>query len=263
MTYQGIDTAARISAEAAQILRDNGISFVGRYLVPESLSKALTAKEATKIRDAGLAIILCWELETNAIRQGQQRGTQDGQRAKQCAEELGVPAGTCIYFACDYNIPYGDLQPAERYLKAAQTALGGKYVAGIYGPQKLMSYLSDRNVCRHLWQCCAWSDFYHDSVAVRQYEWQGGVNAKALASKVGFDVDLDDCADMTAAGLWMPEASKPWYADAMEWGEATGIMKDGRPNDTLTRAEAITMLMRYHRTFTEEDNKTFSGLLNE
>lgn len=259
MTYQGIDTAARISAEAAQILRDNGISFVGRYLVPESLSKALTAKEAAKIRDAGLAILLCWELETNAIRQGPQRGTQDGQRAKQCAEELGVPAGTCIYFACDYNIPYGDLQPAERYLKAAQIALGGKYVAGIYGPQKLMSYLSDRNVCRHLWQCCAWSNFYHDSVTVRQYEWQGGVNAKALASKVGFDVDLDDCADLTAAGLWMPEAAKPWYADAMKWADDAGLIKDGRPSDPVTRAELATVL---YRIYGPEDDKKDSGLLS-
>lgn len=125
-----------------------------------------------------------------------------------------------------------------------------------------MAYLSERNICRHLWQCVAWSNFFHDSVSIRQYEWQGGANAKELAAKLGFDVDLNDCADIAAAGLWMPDAAKPWYADAMEWGEATGIMKDGRPNDTLTRAEAITMLMRYHRTFSPEDNKTLSGLLN-
>lgn len=254
MTYQGVDTVARISAEAAQILRENGISFVGRYLVPESLSKALTAKEAATIRDAGLAILLCWELETNAIRQGAQRGAQDGQRARKCAEDLGVPAGTCIYFACDYNIPYGDLQPAERYLKAAQTALGGKYVAGMYGPQKLMAYLSERNICRHLWQCVAWSSFFHDSVAVRQYEWQGGVNAKALAAKLGFDVDLDDCADMTAAGMWMPDAAKPWYAEDMAWMEKHGLMLDGRPDDNLTRAELAAVVHRL-------EERRYSGLL--
>ena len=246
MTYQGIDTAARISAEAAKILRNNGISFVGRYLVPQSMSKALTAKETSAIRDAGLAILLCWEMEANAIRQGAERGATDGQRAKQCAEELGVPAGTCIFFACDYNIPYGDLQTAEKYLKAAQTALGGKYVAGMYGPQKLMAFLSEGNICRHLWQCVAWSSFFHDSVSVRQYEWQGGANAKALASKVGFDVDLDDCADMAAAGLWMPDAAKPWYADAMEWAEENGLIMDGRPNDYVTRAELATVLYRIY-----------------
>lgn len=259
MTYQGIDTAARISAEAARVLRDSGISFVGRYLVPTSMSKALTAKEAATIRDAGMAILLCWELEANAIRQGPQRGTQDGERARKCADDLGVPAGTCIYFACDYNIPYGDLQTAEKYLKAAQNALTGKYVAGMYGPQKLMEFMSDRNVCRHLWQCCAWSNFYHDSATVRQYEWQGGVNAKALASKVGFDVDLDDCADMTAAGLWMPDAAKPWYADAMQWADQAGLIKDGRPNDPVTRAELATVL---YRIYGPEDDKKDSGLLS-
>ena len=254
MTYQGIDTAARISAESARVLRDSGISFVGRYLVPTSMSKALTAKEAATIRDAGMAILLCWELEANAIRQGPQRGTQDGQRAKKCADALGVPAGTCIYFACDYNIPYGDLEPAEKYLKAAQTALGGKYVAGMYGPQKLMAFLSDRNVCRHLWQCVAWSSFFHDSVSIRQYEWQGGTNAKALASKVGFDVDLDDCADLTAAGLWMPDAAKPWYAEDMAWMEKHGLMLDGRPDDNLTRAELAAVVHRL-------EERRYSGLL--
>lgn len=257
--HLGIDTAARISAEAAKILRNSGISFAGRYLVPQSMSKALTAKEASTIRDAGLAILLCWEMEANAIRQGAERGATDGQRAKQCAEDLGVPAGTCIFFACDYNIPYGDLQTAEKYLIAAQTALGGKYVAGMYGPQKLMAFLSERNICRHLWQCVAWSSFFHDSVSVRQYEWQGGANAKALASKVGFDVDLDDCADMAAAGLWMPEASKPWYADAMAWAKSQGIINDGRPNDPVTRAELATVL---YRIYGPEDNKEVSGLLS-
>lgn len=259
MTYQGIDTVARISADAARVLRDNDISFVGRYLVPGSLSKALTAKEASTIRDAGLAILLCWELEANAIRQGAERGASDGQRARKCAENLGVPAGACIYFACDYNIPYGDLQTAEKYLKAAQAALGGKYVAGMYGPQKLMAFLSERNLCRHLWQCVAWSSFFHDSVSVRQYEWQGGENAKALAAKLGFDVDLDDCADMAAAGLWMPDAAKPWYADAMAWAEAQGLIKDGRPNDPVTRAELATVL---YRIYGPEDDKKDSGLLS-
>lgn len=36
MTYEGIDTAGRISADKARILRENGMSFVARYLVPET-----------------------------------------------------------------------------------------------------------------------------------------------------------------------------------------------------------------------------------
>lgn len=259
MTYMGIDTAARISAAQARILRENGVSFVGRYLVPQTMPKALTAKEAAAIREAGLALMLCWELEANAVRQGGDRGAADGQRARECAQALGVPAGTCIYFACDYNIPYGDLQSAERYLKAAQAALGGVYVAGMYGPLKIMQYLSERNLCRHLWQCVAWSAEFLAAAGVRQYQWQGGPEAQALAAKVGFAVDLNDTADMMAAGMWMPDAAKPWYADAMAWAERQGLLRDGRPNNPVTRAELATVL---YRIYGPEDDKKDSGLLS-
>lgn len=258
MTYTGIDTAARISAAQAAILHSEGVSFVGRYLVPETMSKALTAKEAADVRSAGLALMLCWELEANAVRQGAQRGATDGQRARKCAQTLGVPAGTCIYFACDYNIPYGDLQSAETYFKAAQAALGGVYVAGMYGPLKLIQYLSERNICRHLWQCVAWSTEFHAAAGVRQHQWQGGAEAQSLAAKVGFAVDLNDTADMAAAGMWMPDAAKPWYADAMAWAGRQGLIRDGRPNDPVTRAELATVL---YRIYGPEDDKKDSGLL--
>ena len=84
-------------------------------------------------------------------------------------------------------------------------------------------------------------------------------DAKALASKVGFDVDLDDCADMATAGLWMPDASKPWYADAMQWADQAGLIRDGRPNDPVTRAELATVL---YRIYGPEDDKKNSGLLS-
>ena len=48
--YQGIDTAAHISAAAAIKLKAEGIAFAGRYLVPPGMNKELTAAEARDLR---------------------------------------------------------------------------------------------------------------------------------------------------------------------------------------------------------------------
>ena len=50
---------------------------------------------------------------------------------------------------------------------------------------------------------------------------------------------------------------EPWYAEAMAWAEKLGLIKDGRPNDNLTRAEMATILMRYDKIV---DAKIFEAL---
>jgi hypothetical protein len=288
MKHLGVDTAARISAAQAQILRYNGVSFVGRYLVPQTMSKALTEKETKALRDNKIAILLCWELEENAVRQGADRGATDGKRARECAEALGVPAGTTIYFACDYNIPQADLIIAEQYVKAAQAALGGVYEAGMYGPFALVDFLSSRGSCRKFWQCVAWSPRFLPEAQTWQYQWQGSPESKAMAEKVGFDVDMDTCDDLRGAGLWMPyneyadgdgtvieptkPTKEPWYAEQMKWAEDAGLMMDGRPNDKITRAEAATLLKRYDARVKKmideaiklrmREDDSFGGLIN-
>ena len=65
---------------------------------------------------------------------------------------------------------------------------------------------------------------------------------------------------MKAAGLWMPPEKEPethWYDIQMQWCKDAGLLKDGRPNDPLTRAEAATIL---YRLYGPEDRKDFGGL---
>ena len=86
--------------------------------------------------------------------------------------------------------------------------------------------------------------------------------AKAMAAACGiYAVDLDSAE--TLAGMWLPpahpEPEKPWYADAMVWAEEQDLIRDGRPNDPVTRAELATVLYRIHGP---EDNKEASGLLS-
>lgn len=278
MTYEGIDTAARLTAAQARILRENGVSFVGRYLVPESMLKALTAKEAADIRAAGLALMLCWELGGEDLRGGAIKGAEHGARARQIAEAMGVPCGTIIYFAVDYNAPAGDYPLIEQYMLAAQTALGVKYVAGLYGHESIVEYLAQRGSVKKFWQCVAWSNMFSPYATVRQYAWQGDPRAKAVEAKIGVAVDLD--ATETLAGMWMPGNAyedggdtiiepQPWYAEAMAWAKDAGLINDGRPNDSVTRAELATILQRFDKLVDAKiklrlpEDDSLGGLISE
>jgi len=254
----GIDTAARITAAQAEKIKAQGLSFVGRYIVPTMYSKSLTADEAALLHEAGLAILLCWEMGGEDMRRGSAKGAEHGIRARNIAQDMGVPSGAVIYFAADYDVQPGELSLCEQYIMAAQAALG-KYQVGVYGGERIITFFAERNHPIALWQCCAWTKKYNDQADVIQYAWQGAADAKAMASALGFAVDLDSCEDLRRAGMWMPTAetsAEPWYTKAMEWAASKGLMNDGRPNDNVTRAELATVLMRY-------DEKRFSGLLED
>ena len=262
MTYEGIDTAGRVTPEAARKLKAGGISFAARYLVPETLWKALTKQEAADIRAAGLALMLCWELGGDDLKLGAVKGAEHGARARQLAEVLGVPTGTIIYFAADYNVPESDFAAVGQYMLSAQTALAGKYRAGLYGHERIVRHIAARGSVKHFWQCVAWSERFDPAATVRQYAWQGDARAKAVAAQIGVDVDLD--ATETLDGMWLPSGASyddgeggtvieytgaarpaaPWYAEAMAWAKERQLIMDGRPNDPVTRAELATVLMR-------------------
>lgn len=256
MTYLGIDTAARITAAQAAKLRDNGVSFVARYLAP---GKELTAAEAKILRDAGLAIMLCWETTATRIKGGAKAGAADAMAARQVAESLGVPDGTVIYFACDYDAPPSDFASIEAYLRTASYNTE-QYGVGLYGPERVVAAMSERGACYYFWQCVAWSNQFLPVADVRQYAWQGDPRAKEMAAATGIlAVDLDS-AD-TLAGMWQPPTTH-WYDDTMLWAAKEGICDGTRPEDAATRAEVAQMIRNYNRRFETEDAKNHSGLLD-
>ena len=263
MTYEGIDTMARITAAQAQAMRENDISFICRYLGPASWGKTITRQEAYTLLSAGVSILLCYETTAERMRGGAAAGEIDGLNARNYANDLGVPAGTVIMFACDYNAPMGDFILIESYIKAAQAALGGIYEAGVYGPEKVVSFLSERGACDKFWQCVAWSNQFLPVANVRQYAWQGDARAKAMAAACGIAaVDLDAGEDLR--GLWQPTQPEPethWYDDTMAWAAKEGICDGTRPEDPATRAEVAQMFRNYNRRLESEDYKSTSGLL--
>lgn len=269
--YEGIDTAARITAAQAAKLRENGVSFVCRYIGPESWGKTITRDEVAILHDAGLAILLCFETSAARMRGGARAGAEDGFVARQAAEELGCPSGTVIFFAADWDVQPGELPACEAYLRTAGYNTE-QFGVGCYGGERVTSTMSERGACYYFWQCCAWSTNQFLPVAdVRQYAWQGDARSKAMAAACGiYAVDLDS-AD-TLAGMWLPPAQPVethWYDETVLWAQKEGVIAptptiaDARPEDPATRAEVMQMIRNYNRRFESEDTKSASGLLAE
>lgn len=255
MTYLGIDTAARISAPVAAKIAEQNLTFVGRYLTDPSWWKSLTDDEVKRIHNAGVGILLIWETTAARCKDGEEAGKRDGYTAYSLAKQIGVPDNMVIYFAVDYDAPKNDYAAIEAYLYAAKAACA-PYRCGVYGKADLINAVK----ADAYMQCVAWSyGVVSTKTNVYQYEWQGGAEAQDIQRKTGVPVDMDRCDSMESAGVWLPEKKKMWYDDAMAWAEQHGLIKDGRPNDPVTRAELATVL---YRIFAPEDPKENSGLLS-
>lgn len=156
---RGIDCASRLTREKASALYSLGYRFAGRYVVPTVGStawKALTSPEAEAIRASGMDILCIFELDAARAGRGEAVGAQDGALALACARALGTPAGTTLYFAVDYYPAAAEMPQIEAYLRAAGARIA-PYTLGVYGCYDVVEYLAARNVCRHYWQCVAWS----------------------------------------------------------------------------------------------------------
>ncbi len=250
MAYKGIDTAAKIRRDAAKTLKALGVSFAGRYLVPAGMGKDITAEEAKGLHDAGLAILLIWEIDAHRAARGGGIGAQDGERARKLAQDLGVPSGTAIFFAVDFLPGLDDHAPIEQYFRAARSA-AAPYACGIYGPYDIVQAMKARIPALYVWQCVGWSGGkIFEGLDVYQHFWSGAAECKAIQAQVGFPVDLDTAERLD--GLWLPQPETHWYDDTMRWARKEGVAIEERPNDPATRAEVLQMLRNYHRRFLAE-----------
>ena len=243
MSYKGIDTAAHISADAAKKLKALGVSFAGRYLVPPGMGKELTADEARTLHDAGLAILLVWELEAERALRGGALGASDGAKARALAREMGVPTGAAVFFAVDFLPRADDYDAVEDYFRAAQSAVA-PYRCGIYGPYDVVKAMRERIPQLMVWQCVGWSGGkVYEGLDFYQRLWSGAAECKAVQAQVGFPVDLNAAEKLD--GLWQPPAH--WYDDTLRWALESGVVAEERPTDPATRAEVLQMLRNYHR----------------
>ncbi|MFT8889680.1 MAG: glycoside hydrolase domain-containing protein [Ethanoligenens sp.] len=144
---QACDCATILTAAKAATLVNNGYTHVGRYLTGTAggVSKALTAEEVQIIFSAGLTLFVIYESHgtTNSYFTSSQ-GSSDAYAAIAASQNLGVPSGTVIYFAVDYDaldsqvtsnvLPY--FQAIKSYFDNYNTQ---SYQVGIYGDRNVAS----------------------------------------------------------------------------------------------------------------------------
>jgi hypothetical protein len=180
---KAFDCAAPLTFELAAKFKADGYDAVGRYLVPDGW-KRLTKDEANAISQAGLTIISIFETTADRTKGGAPAGSQDGAVALQCAQNVGQPTGSAIYFAVDYDAGPGDIDAIEAYLRAASAAAPG-YEVGVYGSYAVVEEMRRRGACTKFIQTYAWSSgLRSDAAQIFQYQNDITVN--------GIGVDLDD-----------------------------------------------------------------------
>lgn len=208
---KGIDCATKLTAQTAAAIRAEGYAFAGRYLVPnvgDLAWKALTRAEAEAITGAGLRLLTVWETAADRAKGGASAGASDGAAACAVARQIAMPEGGIIYFAVDYDAQPAEYRVIAEYLISARQQTG-PYEVGVYGSYGVVEDMAARGVCRGFWQCVAWS---YGKRSPNLTVYQGGYGQRVA----GVDIDVNECPDMDAAGIWTYPAAEKAEAPTAE-----------------------------------------------
>ncbi|MGC9668435.1 glycoside hydrolase domain-containing protein [Planosporangium sp. 12N6] len=150
----GCDCITEITAARGQALKAAGYQIVGRYLdedvkpgEPGYLAKALRTTEPQTILNAGLRFFPIFQYYGRALSNfTYAKGLSHAQIAHDKAVGYRIPAGTCIYFAVDYDALNVDIDSnIKPYFEGVRDGLaqkGGRYAYGVYGSRNVCSRVS-------------------------------------------------------------------------------------------------------------------------
>lgn len=132
----GMDASVRCQSFASQIAAA-GMRFVVRYYTTAANSaKLLKLDEAKALCQAGLQLVVVFQdFNNDATRFTAAIGTQQAKRALTLAAAIGQPAGSAIYFACDFDPTAAEIQgPVMEYFHAVHDVMqASPFVTGVYG----------------------------------------------------------------------------------------------------------------------------------
>lgn len=144
---KGCDTATKLNNNQIQTIRNAGYEIVGRYLTNVSggtLDKCLTTDEINRIFAAGLKLFPIFQESGRSINNfNLAKGAENARKAFEAAERFGLPHGSVIYFAVDYDATDAEITSGiiPYFTAILLSPIGRKYRVGAYGT---------RNVCRRL-----------------------------------------------------------------------------------------------------------------
>lgn len=144
------DCATILTEAKAQALVENGYEYIGRYLTGTyggGINKALNRQEAEIILEAGLKFFPIYQ--DGGTKQSDftaENGQLDGKAAVNAAKALGIPDGTTIYFAVDFDaMDYQITSNILPYFKEVydEVTSSSAYKVGVYGARNVCSRVSD------------------------------------------------------------------------------------------------------------------------
>lgn len=210
MTIKLIDTAdpRGIAAHVAQFKAQGG-TMAMIYINPIWLAGDKTAKKATidTLHAAGIDVGFNnegWGGSNNFSHHdiSAATGARDGQVNKNWLDQLGAPAGLCVYASIDNDVSQAQIdQLCIPYFTAYKIALAGKYRLGAYGCGTLLSQLDAKGLIDKRWlsNATGWSGYqiYKNSM---KWDILQGLDIHAFG---GIDVDPDQLnPNTTDFGFW-------------------------------------------------------------
>lgn len=133
---KAIDTIQRITPNTLEVLKQNGVTAVARYLgytLPSLQWKAMSKEEALLITGSGLKLVSIWErLPTSVDQFTVRQALLDARDAVVEAEALGQPHMTPILFTVDFDAQPADLPAIISYFKTLTHAVEN-YKVAVYG----------------------------------------------------------------------------------------------------------------------------------
>lgn len=188
----------------AQLVAAGAKFFIG-YLSSDP-SKNILDGERKALHAAGLDVGLVFENEAGGMKNGYSHGRLDAASAYDQAIALGVPAGVCIYFACDWDATPAQQAAINAYMDGVREVFAGRYQHGAYAGYYPLKRLFDAGKIMQGWQTYAWSGGQLDERAAI-YQYLNGVKV------AGHDCDLNK--RFADGGLWNAKGvvmanSAPW-----------------------------------------------------
>jgi len=186
----GIDSSSACTSSSCACLKQNGITFVGRYYsrTTQIPGKKLTPAEAELISSAGLELVAVYEDgPTSYSYFSAARGTADATGALQQAAAVGQPEGSAIYFTVDYDATQSDIEGnITAYFQAIDETIADAYAVGVYGSGATCSAIFGAGLAEYAWlaQSTGWSGYTEFT------EW--AIKQGPEQSVCGLNSDTDD-----------------------------------------------------------------------
>jgi len=194
---KGFDAPCDVSNAIPQI-KAKGYDFVARYF-SYNQAKNLSASEAKKLTDAGIAIVSVFEARGDQYSNfTAAQGVKDAAQSLMLAEQVGQPQGTVIYAAVDFDATLWQVSVGiADYFKGFHAGLNSKYKVGVYGSGMVCQWLKVSGLVEYCWLACAGG--WQGTKTFTDWHIKQGLPANV---GLGFQVDPNDAIDGDYGG-WM------------------------------------------------------------